>query len=63
MLRLTLDTNAVIDAAQGQRYGPQIDELAELAGQGRIGVSITETFAVDQERAPRPTSTSGTWTG
>jgi hypothetical protein len=52
MLRLTLDTNAVIDAAQGQRYGPQIDELAVLAGQGRIGISITEAFDVDQERAP-----------
>jgi hypothetical protein len=51
MLRLTLDTSAVIHAAQGQRYGPQIDELAELGGQGRIGISITEAFAVDQERA------------
>jgi hypothetical protein len=52
MLRLTLDTSAVIHAAQGQRYGPRIDELAELAGQGRVGISITEAFAVDQERAP-----------
>jgi hypothetical protein len=30
MLRLTLDTNCVIHAAQAQRYGPQVDELVEL---------------------------------
>jgi hypothetical protein len=52
MLRLTLDTSAIIHAAQGQWYGLQIDELAELAAQGRVGISITEAFAVDQERAP-----------
>jgi hypothetical protein len=52
MLRLTLDTSAIIHAAQGQWYGLQIDELADLAGHGRVGISITEAFAVDQERAP-----------
>jgi hypothetical protein len=52
MLKLTLDTSSVIHAAQGQWYGPQVDELAELACRGRVGISITEAFAVDQETAP-----------
>jgi hypothetical protein len=51
-MRLTLDTSSVIHAAQAQRYGPQIDELVDLACQGRVGLWITTAFAVDQERAP-----------
>jgi hypothetical protein len=51
MLRLTLDTSTVIHGAQGQRYGPQIDELVELAHAGRIGLWITTAFGNDQERA------------
>jgi hypothetical protein len=52
MLRLTLDTNCVIHGAQAQEYGPQIDELVELAGGGQVGLWITEAFPVDQETAP-----------
>jgi hypothetical protein len=50
-MQLTLDTSSVIHAAQGQRYGPQIDELVTLARAGRVGLWITSAFAVDQERA------------
>jgi hypothetical protein len=42
----------VIHAAQAQRYGPQVDELVELARQGRVGLWITTAFGNDQERAP-----------
>jgi hypothetical protein len=52
VLRLTLDTSSVIHGAQGQRYGPQIDELVELAHDGRVGLWITTAFGNDQERAP-----------
>ena len=52
MLRLTLDTSGVIHAAQAQRYGPQVDELVELAHQGRVGLWITTAFGNDQERGP-----------
>jgi hypothetical protein len=52
MLRLTLDTNCVIHAAQAQPYGPQVDELVDLARDGRVDLWITEAFSVDQERAP-----------
>ena len=52
MLRLTLDTNSIIDAAQAQPRGPQVDELVNLARQGRVGLWITEAFTVDQEQAP-----------
>ncbi len=52
MLRFTLDTSSVIHGAQAQQYGPQIDELVELARKGQIGLWITTAFANDQERAP-----------
>lgn len=52
MLRLTLDTNCVIHAAQAQLCGLQVDELVDLARDGRVGLWITEAFIVDQERAP-----------
>jgi hypothetical protein len=52
MLRLTLDTNCVIHAAQAQPWGLQVDELVDLARDGRVGLWITEAFIVDQERAP-----------
>lgn len=52
MLRLTLDTNCIIHGAQAQPYGPQIDELVDLAQSGRVVLSTTEAFAVDQETAP-----------
>jgi uncharacterized membrane-anchored protein len=51
VLRLTLDTTSVIDAAQAQPRGPLILELADLAGQDRVGLWITEAFTVDQETA------------
>jgi hypothetical protein len=38
MIRFTLDTTCVIHAAQGQRYGSQIDELVELARSNRLGL-------------------------
>jgi hypothetical protein len=52
MLRLTLDTTSVIDAAQAQLRGPQVVELVDLARQGRVGLWVTEAFTVDQETAP-----------
>jgi hypothetical protein len=52
MLRFTLDTSSVIYGAQAQPYGPQVDELVELARQGRVGLWITTAFGNDQERAP-----------
>jgi hypothetical protein len=52
MLRFTLDTSSVIHAAQAQPYGPQVDELVDLARQGRVGLWITSAFTVDQETAP-----------
>jgi hypothetical protein len=42
----------VIHGAQAQRYGPQIDELVELARTGQVGLWITTAFGNDQERAP-----------
>jgi hypothetical protein len=51
MLRLTLDTTSVIDAAQAQPRGPLILELVDLARQGRVGLWITNAFTVDQETA------------
>jgi uncharacterized membrane-anchored protein len=51
MLRLTLDTNCIIHAAQAQHYGPQVDELAEHGRVGRVGLWITTAFKVDQDRA------------
>jgi hypothetical protein len=51
-MRLTLDTSCVIDAAQAQPRGPQVDDLVDLARHGRVGLWITEAFTVDQETAP-----------
>lgn len=51
MLRLTLDTSAVISAAQGQQHAEEIDQLAELARSGRILVALATTFDVEQRRA------------
>jgi hypothetical protein len=51
-MRLTLDTSCVIDAAQAQPRGPQVDELVDLARHRRVGLWITEAFTVDQETAP-----------
>ena len=45
-------TSSVIHGAQAQQYGPQIDELVELARKGQIGLWITTASANDQERAP-----------
>jgi hypothetical protein len=38
MLQLTLDTSTVIHGAQAQLYGPQIDELVELARNGQVSL-------------------------
>jgi hypothetical protein len=53
MLKLTLDTNCVIAAAQGESNAIHVDRLAELARAGRIMISVTSGFAVDQ-RTARP---------
>jgi hypothetical protein len=53
-MRLTLDTSCVIDAAQAQPRGPQVDELVDLARHARVGLWITEAFTVDQETGLRP---------
>jgi hypothetical protein len=52
VLRLTLDTSSVIHGAQAQQYRIEVDELVDLARQGRVGLSITTAFDNDQERAP-----------
>jgi hypothetical protein len=52
MLRLTLDTSSVIDAAQAHPRGPLVVELVDLGRQGRVGLWITEAFEIDQETAP-----------
>jgi hypothetical protein len=52
VLQLTLDTSSVIHGAQGQQYRVEVDELVDLAGQGRVGLWITTAFDNDQERAP-----------
>jgi hypothetical protein len=51
MLRLTLDTSAILHGVLGQDYGAAVDELVDLARAGRVELSITTAFAVDQERA------------
>jgi hypothetical protein len=51
MLRLTLDTNCVIHAAQGGDHQEQIDELVSLAQGGRVGLWLTSAFHEDQSRA------------
>jgi hypothetical protein len=52
VLRLTLDTSCVIHGAQAQFHRAQIDELVELARDGRVGLWLTTAFANDQDRAP-----------
>jgi hypothetical protein len=51
MLRLTLDTGCVIDAAQGGRHSGEIDQLVHLAHAGDVGLWLTTAFDVDQARA------------
>jgi len=53
MLKLTLDTNCVIAAARGEPNAIHVDQLAELARAGRITISVTSGFKVDQ-RTARP---------
>lgn len=50
MLRLTLDTNCVIHAAQAQSYGPDVDRLVDFARAGTVSLWITTAFEVDQAR-------------
>jgi hypothetical protein len=51
MLHLTLDTNCVIDAAQGGRHSAEIDQLVNLGRAGDVGLWLTSAFGVDQARA------------
>jgi hypothetical protein len=51
IMRFTLDTTCVIHAVQAQQYGPQIDELVDLARSNRVGLWLTTAFTVDQETA------------
>jgi hypothetical protein len=50
-LRLTLDTNCVIDAAQRGRYRAELDELVQLAQAEALQLSLTSAFENDQETA------------
>lgn len=51
MLRLTLDTNCVINAAQGGRHSEEIDQLVNLARSRDEGLWLTSAFEIDQKRA------------
>jgi hypothetical protein len=51
MLRLTLDTVCVIDAAQGGGHRAEIDQIVNLARAGRVGLWLTSAFDADQARA------------
>jgi hypothetical protein len=51
MLRLTLDTSCVIDAAQGGVHSAEIDQLVNLARAGDVGLWLTSAFDIDQARA------------
>jgi hypothetical protein len=53
MLRLTLDTACVIDAAQGSEHSAEIDHLVALARAGPVGLWLTSAFAADQSRASK----------
>jgi len=53
MLKLTLDTNCIIAAVQGEPNAIHVDQLAELARAGLLTISVTSGFAVDQ-RTARP---------
>jgi len=51
VLRFTLDTSCVIHAVSEQRYAADVEELADLCGQGRGELWLTTAFDEDQERA------------
>jgi hypothetical protein len=51
VLKLTLDTNCIIAGAQGEPNAVYVDQLAELARAGRVTISITSGFGVDQRTA------------
>jgi hypothetical protein len=50
MLRLTLDTASVIDAAQGGGHSAEIDQLVNLARAGGVSLWLTSAFDADQAR-------------
>jgi hypothetical protein len=51
MLRFTLDTVCVIDAAQGGVYQTEVDQLVNLAHTGSVSLWLTSAFDADQSRA------------
>jgi hypothetical protein len=51
MLRFTLDTVCVIDAAQGGVHQAEVDQLVNFAQNGSVGLWLTSAFAADQSRA------------
>ncbi|MGI5348827.1 hypothetical protein ACQEU8_11610 [Streptomyces sp. CA-250714] len=48
MLRLTLDTNCVVDAVMNQGYASEVNQLVELARANRVGLWLTSGFQADQ---------------
>ena len=53
VLRLTLDTNCVLDAVTGHPFGTGVEELARLCGQGGVELWLTTAWDQDQETAIR----------
>jgi hypothetical protein len=59
---MTIDTNCVIYAAQGHRYRSELEELVDLARNGRVALALTSAFEIDQEKAPEQKRTQNlTW--
>ena len=56
-LRLTLDTNCIIYAAQGGIYGAEVAKLVSLARMERAQLVLTSAFETDQEIASQPRAT------
>jgi hypothetical protein len=51
VLRFTLDTSCVIHAVSQQAYGPDVEKLAVLCGEGAGELWLTTAFDDDQESA------------
>ena len=51
VLRFTLDTSCVIHAVSKEAYGPEVEELVRLCGQGAGELWLTTAFDEDQENA------------
>jgi hypothetical protein len=59
---MTLDTNCVIDAAQGDARASDVERLVDLAVAGQVILFLTSAFELDQERASvRNRETNWAW--